>query len=58
MSAWPEPASYRDPQISTMKYCKTCERDTPHQIRGGPGAAANICIACLRRALAHELDRD
>lgn len=42
----------------TIKYCKTCQRETMHQIRGGRGLAANICIACLERALAWEQDRD
>jgi hypothetical protein len=42
----------------TIKYCKTCQRETFHQIREGRGLAANICISCLERALAWEQDRD
>jgi hypothetical protein len=58
MTAWPEPASFHDPLPKTMKHCKTCDRETPHEIRGGPGLSAIICIACLRRALMYELEKD
>jgi len=55
MSAWPEPASFRDALPVTPKYCKTCQRETPHQIRGGRGVIAVICIPCLSRALTDRL---
>jgi len=42
----------------TLRYCKVCRRDTPHQIRAGAGVIARICIVCLERVLGHELDRD
>jgi hypothetical protein len=58
MSAWPEPASYQDPLPQTMKYCKICGKQTPHQLRSGPGLATSICTACLKRALSYEQDRD
>jgi hypothetical protein len=58
MSAWPEPASFHDARPKTIKYCKTCQMETPHQIRSGPGVVTVICVACLGRALAYELDRD
>ena len=58
MSAWPEPASFQDALPKMIKYCKTCKREAPHQIRGGPGVVAVICVSCLSRALAHELERD
>lgn len=58
MSAWPEPASFHDPQPVTMKYCKICHGETPHQIRTGHGVNAIICVPCLRRAMSYELDRD
>ena len=58
MSAWPEPASFHQDLPKTMKFCKTCQRDTPHEIRTGPGVSAMICIACLRQALYYQLDRD
>jgi hypothetical protein len=55
MSAWPEPASFRDALPVTPKYCKTCQRETPHQIRGGRDVIAVICIPCLSRALTDRL---
>jgi hypothetical protein len=58
MSTWPEPASFLEALPKTIKYCKTCQRETAHQIRGGPGVVAFICTACLERALTHELGRD
>lgn len=58
MSTWPEPASYHEALPRTIKYCKTCQRETPHQIRSGPGVVANICISCLERALSYARERD
>lgn len=58
MSSWPEPASFQELLPTTLKFCKICQRETPHQIRGGEGVVAVICIPCLRRALTYELDRD
>ena len=58
MNTWPEPASFHDPLPQTMKFCKTCQRETPHQIRGGARIAAVICLPCLERALSYEQDRD
>jgi hypothetical protein len=58
MSPRREPASLYDAVPKTIKYCKKCQRETSHQIRGGPGLVAFICIPCLTRALAYELERD
>jgi hypothetical protein len=58
MTTWIEPAACREALPKTIKYCKTCQAETPHQIRSGPGMVANICVSCLERALAYELDRD
>jgi hypothetical protein len=58
MNAYSEIASYTDSRPKTIKYCKTCEKETPHQIRGSEGVVANICVPCLSRALTYELDRD
>lgn len=58
MSTWPEPASFREGLPKTMKYCKVCQKETPHQIRAGAGVTATICLSCLQRALSYELDRD
>jgi len=58
MSAWPEPASFQDDFPKTIKYCKICQRETPHTIRTASGVTATICVACLRRALDYDLERD
>jgi hypothetical protein len=58
MSSWPEPASFHDALPKTMKYCKLCEKQTPHQIRTGQAVLTAICIPCLRRAITRELGRD
>jgi hypothetical protein len=58
MSSRSEPVSYHDALAKIMKYCKTCQRETPHQIRGGPGMGVVICVPCLSRALTYELGRD
>ena len=58
MSAWPEPASFHDGPVKTLKYCKTCQQQTPHEVRRGQGVTAALCIDCLRRALSFESDRD
>jgi len=59
MSTWSEPEQYIQERLpKTLRYCKTCRKETPHEIRGGVGLTAAICIECLRRALSYELDRD
>jgi hypothetical protein len=58
MSSWPEPASFYEPLPTTIKYCRCCQRETPHQVRSGKGVVAVICIPCLNRALTYELERD
>jgi hypothetical protein len=58
MKSWPEPASFHEALPKTIKYCKTCARETPHQIRGGRDLIAVICISCLERALKYQLERD
>ena len=42
----------------TIRFCKVCEKETPHQLREGSGLVAKICIPCMERALHYELDRD
>lgn len=47
-TAWPK----------TLRYCQTCRKETPHQLRQGAGMVVTICVPCLERALSYELDRD
>jgi len=58
MSAWPEPASFRDAGMKASKYCKSCRRQTLHEVRGGRGVTAFLCMECLRRAIAQPSDRN
>jgi hypothetical protein len=58
MNTWIESVSYQEALPKTLKYCKTCQMETPHQIRCGERSVANTCIFCMERALAYELDRD
>ncbi len=37
----------------TSTYCRTCGRDTPHEVRGCAGASVQICRRCLERIMAH-----
>ena len=42
----------------TLRYCKLCAKETPHEIREGAGVVATFCVRCVQRALSYELDRD
>jgi hypothetical protein len=42
-----------EPQQSmpkTIRYCKACQKETPHEIVFGGGCVAKICIPCLEQA--------
>jgi hypothetical protein len=58
MSGHPHTATAAAPAPRTLRFCKTCGCDTPHEIRSGSGVTARICATCLERALRYELDRD
>jgi hypothetical protein len=47
-----------DPTPHTLRYCKVCQKDTPHEIRGGTGMNAKMCVKCLEAGRNYELDRD
>ena len=47
-TAWPK----------TLRLCRTCGKETPHQLRQGSGVIVTLCVPCLERALSYELDRD
>jgi len=42
----------------TIRYCKVCRRETPHEILAGSGVVAKVCIPCLEQTERYELDRD
>jgi hypothetical protein len=58
MLEWPGNDPTPAPLPRILRFCKTCQKQTPHEIRTGAGVAAAICIACLQRALNYELSRD
>jgi hypothetical protein len=58
MWTWPDYQHVAPPLPTTLRHCKTCARQTPHEIRTGSGVIATICVPCLQRALQYELDRD
>jgi hypothetical protein len=42
----------------TLRYCRACAKETPHEIRESPGVIAAVCVRCAERALSYELDRE
>ena len=44
--------------VTTLRHCKVCNRETPHEILSGGGCVAKICIPCLENSKRYELDRD
>ena len=45
-------------QPKTIRFCKACQQETPHEVREGGGVVAKLCIPCMERTLYYELDRD
>ncbi|HXK05204.1 MAG TPA: hypothetical protein VMS37_22570 [Verrucomicrobiae bacterium] len=58
MLNWPQEPAAAGSLPRTLRYCKICQRDTPHEIRSGAGVIVRICVACLERTLRYELERD
>jgi hypothetical protein len=58
MEYWPGYASKADPLPRTLRFCKVCQKETPHEIRSGVGLTAKICVKCFEDARRHEPDRD
>ena len=58
MMTWPGHSTASEPLPRTLRYCKSCQKHTPHELRTGAGVVAVICVPCLERALNYELDRD
>jgi hypothetical protein len=44
--------------FTTLRLCKTCKRETPHEIHTGEGCKAYICIPCKQRGELYEQTRD
>jgi hypothetical protein len=41
-----------------LRYCRCCERETPHEIHTAHAMDITECICCMQRALMYELGRD
>jgi hypothetical protein len=52
----PSQAATEHPRI--LRYCRGCERETPHEIHTADGMSIKVCACCVERALMYELDRD
>ena len=50
----PTPAGQSGPFPKTLRFCRACGRQTPHEIR----PSGLMCRACAERSVGAELDRD
>ena len=41
-----------------LRYCKRCQKETPHEIHLASGMSVTVCVPCLTKALNFELDKD
>lgn len=41
----------------TQRFCKMCQKGTPHEIRRISDSSVRFCVPCLERAGLNELDR-
>ena len=46
------------PPVTTFQHCKTCKKGTNHEIRKCDNSVVRICVECVKRAMAFELERD
>ena len=44
-------------QPAALRFCKTCQKKTPHEIRRISDSSIRICVPCLERVVVSELDR-
>jgi len=42
----------------TLHYCKTCLRETTHEIHQHGGLETANCVPCMERSISYELDRE
>lgn len=58
MQLWEEQPESIPAPPKTIRFCKICDRETPHEVRAGNGIIARICVPCLERERLYDLDRD
>jgi len=44
--------------VRTLRFCRTCNKETPHEIHAGEGSKAYICVPCTQRHEIYEQDMD
>jgi len=42
----------------TLLYCKTCRKETTHEIHQAGSAETANCASCMERSVSYELDRE
>lgn len=42
----------------TLRFCKVCQRETPHLIYSGGSVIARVCLPCSEESQRYELDRE
>jgi len=43
---------------STLRFCQSCEKETPHEIYVGDGCKGYVCVPCKLRGELYEENRD
>jgi hypothetical protein len=54
----PDQSGKKEPQVRSPWFCKTCQRETLHEVRSGEGATVKLCIPCLERTMMYALGQD
>jgi hypothetical protein len=44
-------------QPTTLRFCKMCQKETPHEIRRISDSSVRFCVPCLEHAGLNDLDR-
>jgi NMD protein affecting ribosome stability and mRNA decay len=58
MSTAPQPSQGATARPRVLRYCRHCERETPHEIHAADGMNIAVCVRCVERARFYELERD
>ena len=48
-------APIEESNFQTRSFCKTCGKDTPHEVHRGEGLIARLCVPCLVRAMSYDV---
>ena len=56
MDSWPGHASQAAALPRALRFCKICQKETPHEVRTGAGLVARMCVECLNALLNFKAD--